>query len=286
MNITIVGLGLIGGSMAIDLKKRKFASHIIGVDSNILHANIAKHNGIVDETISLEDAIPKSDLIILAVPVNVAHKILPYLLDSIDNQIVTDVCSTKARLSRLTKNHPKRGNYVASHPMAGTENSGPWAAQANLFDGKACIICNPEESNGTAKKIVSTMYEALNMRIINMEAESHDVHAAYVSHISHISSFALALTVLEKEENEKNIFDLASGGFDSTVRLAKSNADMWTPIFMQNHENVVEVLDTYIQKLTDFKDALLRKSTEEMDKMIIDANKIRKILNQTRNGDS
>lgn len=280
MKITIVGLGLIGGSMAIDLKKRKFASHIIGVDNNILHANIALHNGIVDEIVKLEDAISKTDLIILAVPVNVAHKMLPEILDAVDNQIVTDVCSTKARLAKLTENHPKRGNYVACHPMAGTENSGPWAAQSHLFDGKACILCDVEKSNGTAKKIVTSMYESLNMRIIKMEAESHDVHAAYVSHISHISSFALALTVLEKESNEKNIFDLASGGFDSTVRLAKSNAEMWTPIFMQNHENVLEVLETYIQKLNGFKDALQRKNTEEMDQLIFDANKIRKILNK------
>jgi len=279
MKITIVGLGLIGGSMAIDLKKRKFASYIIGVDNNILHANIALHNGIVDEILTWEKAISKTDIVILAVPVNVAHKILPKILDALDNQIVTDVCSTKARLAKLTENHPKRGNYVACHPMAGTENSGPWAAQSNLFDGKACILCDVEKTNGTAKKIVTSMYESLNMRIIQMEAESHDVHAAYVSHISHISSFALALTVLEKENNEKNIFDLASGGFDSTVRLAKSNAEMWTPIFMQNHENVLEVLETYIQKLIGFKDVLQRKSTEEMDQLIFDANKIRKILN-------
>jgi prephenate dehydrogenase len=279
MKITIIGLGLIGGSMAIDLKKRKFASHIIGVDNNVLHANIAKQNGIVDELLLLKDAIPKSDLIILAVPVNIAHKILPDVLNMVDNQIVTDVCSTKARLAKLTKKHAKRGNYVASHPMAGTENSGPWAAESGLFDGKACIICNPNESHGTAMKIVSSMYETLNMRIINMDAESHDVHAAYVSHISHISSFALALTVLEKEQNEKNIFDLASGGFDSTVRLAKSNAEMWTPIFMQNHENVIEVLETYIHKLNGFKEALENKSIDEMDEMINQSNKIRKILN-------
>lgn len=286
MNITIVGLGLIGGSMAIDLRKRKFATRIIGVDSNVLHANIAKHNGIVDETLSLEDAIPKSDLIVLAVPVNIAHQLLPEVLNSVDSQIVTDVCSTKARLASLTENHPKRSNYVACHPMAGTENSGPWAAESGLFDGKACIICNSHQSNGTAKKIVSTMYETLNMRVIEMEAESHDVHAAYVSHISHISSFALALTVLEKEHNEKNIFDLASGGFDSTVRLAKSNAEMWTPIFMQNHENVLEVLETYIQKLIDFKNALMQKNTEDVDDLILNANKIRKILNMSKNGNS
>lgn len=280
MKITIVGLGLIGGSIAIDLRKRNFASRLIGVDNNLLHANIAKHNGIVDEILQLDVAIQQSDLIILAVPVNNAHALLPEVLDQVESQVVTDVSSTKARLASITKNHPKRGNYVASHPMAGTENSGPWAAQPGLFDGKACILCNTSESNGTAKKIVKSMYETLHMRIIEMDAENHDVHAAYVSHISHISSFALALTVLEKEHNEKNIFDLASGGFDSTVRLAKSNAEMWTPIFMQNHKNVLEVLETYIQNLDHFKNALTHKNNNAMDELIIRANKIRKILNQ------
>lgn len=278
MRLSIIGLGLIGGSMAIDLRKRGFANHIIGVDNNKIHAKTALNIGLVDEISELDEAITNSDIILLAIPAESTIKLLPKILDQVNQQIVTDVCSVKATICERVKYHPKRDQFVASHPMAGTENSGPWAAQSGLFDGKAVIFCDAEESDEKALKIVRKMYDFLNMHALFMNSYNHDVHVAYVSHISHISSFALALTVLDKEKNEKNIFDLASGGFDSTVRLAKSSADMWTSIFESNSENVVSVLDTYIQHLTEFKTAILSNNSTDISRLIHKANKIKKIL--------
>jgi len=278
MRIAIIGLGLIGGSMAIDLRKRGFASHITGVDSNKLHAHTALNIGLVDEIETIENATDNSEIVILAIPAAETVKILPKILDRVKNQIITDACSIKGNIAERIKYHQKRESYVATHPMAGTENSGPWAAQSGLYDGKAVIFCDSENSKPKALNTIKRMYEFLNMRPLYMNSNNHDVHVAYVSHISHISSFALALTVLDKEKNEKNIFDLASGGFDSTVRLAKSSADMWTSIFENNSENVIAVLDTYIDKLNKFKEAIDKKDTEQITEMIVKANRIKKIL--------
>jgi len=278
MRVAIIGLGLMGGSAAIDLRKRGFAEKIVGVDSHKLHAETALHIGLVDELAELEQAIEQSEMIILAVPADVAVKLLPKILDKVDEQIVTDMCSTKEMLCQVIKYHSKRQNYVASHPMAGTEFSGPWAASPGMFDGKAVIFCDAEESGIRSLAAFRRMYETLNMRPVFMDSSSHDRHAAFVSHISHISSFALALTVLDQEKNEKHIFDLASGGFDSTVRLAKSSAEMWSPVFEQNAENVVTVLDTYIEKLNRFRDAITQHDIAKITKLIQKSNKIQKIL--------
>jgi len=278
MQVAIIGLGLIGGSMAIDLRKRNFASKIIGVDSNNLHAQTALNIGIVDKIESLETAIEQSDIIILSIPASDTMKLLPKILDKTEHQIITDVCSVKGNICERIKYHSKRANYVATHPMAGTENSGPWAAQSGLFDGKAVIFCDSEDSSPQALMTIRKMYEYLNMRALFMNAYNHDVHVAYVSHISHISSFALALTVLEKEKNEKNIFDLASGGFDSTVRLAKSSAEMWAPIFEHNTENIRAVLETYINHLEEFKDLIIQNEKEKLIEIMNKANRIKKIL--------
>lgn len=278
MKICVIGLGLIGGSMAIDLKKRGFCKHVAGVDTNAGHAIKALDLGIVDEIVSLENGVKESDLVILAVPADATLKLLPDVMNLVNEQIVTDVCSTKESICESIKNHPKRMNFVAGHPMAGTEFSGPEAAFSGLFDGKATIICEDEKSSDKAKVAIQNLYETLNMRIIKMDSKNHDVHAAYVSHISHISSFALALTVLEQEANEKNIFDLASGGFDSTVRLAKSSAAMWAPILADNSENVTQVLQTYIDRLNDFKTAIEKKDLEAITQNIEEANKIKKVL--------
>ncbi len=278
MQIGIIGIGLIGGSMAIDLKKRGFADRVVGVENNRLHAAAAREMGLVDEIVSLDDCVAQSDIIVVATPVNAALRLIPEILDKVDTQIVTDVCSTKEKINESVHYHPKRKNFVASHPMAGTEYSGPWAALPGLFDGRAGIICNAEDSDIRAVEMIKKMYDCLNMRIIFMRAAHHDVHTAYVSHISHITSFALALTVLEKEKNEKNIFDLASGGFSSTVRLAKSNADMWAPIFSQNKENVLTVLDTYIEKLQEFKKHIAEYDENGVKELIHNANKIKRII--------
>ncbi|MCK9205875.1 MAG: prephenate dehydrogenase [Salinivirgaceae bacterium] len=278
MIVTIVGLGLMGGSAAIDLKKRGLASHIIGVDHDSINANAAMHIGFVDELLELDEAVEKAELVILAIPVDAALRVLPKILDKVDKQVVTDMCSTKGKLLEWVKYHPKRKQYVAAHPMAGTEFSGPWAAISNLFDGKAVIMCDTEDSDIRALALVKRMFETLNMRVIYMNGANHDVHAAYISHISHISSFALALTVLDKEKNEKHIFDLASGGFDSTVRLAKSSADMWAPIFEQNKENVITVLNTYISKLKEFRKHIENDEPEKIRQLIQDSNRIKRVL--------
>jgi len=283
MTTGIIGLGLIGGSMAIDLKRRGFADQVLGVEAEPVNAAAAEKIGLVDRIVSFEECIDESDVIILAVPVGTAVKMLPEVLDRFETagakkKVVMDVCSTKEHLSRSVKYHPMRPSYVASHPMAGTEYSGPWAAMPGLFDGHACIICDPEESESRAVRIVEELYTSLNMRTIYMNSSNHDVHTAYVSHISHVTSFALALTVLDKEKDEKHIFDLASGGFSSTVRLAKSSPDMWTPILSQNRNNVLRVMDTYIEKMQAFRTAIADGDEAAVRELIEEANKIRRII--------
>ena len=282
-NLGVIGLGLIGGSMAIDLKRKGFAQTVLGVDADPVNAAAAEKIGLVDRVVSLEECIDQSDVIILAVPVNAALKLLPMVLDRFEqtdakDKVVLDVCSTKEHLSRSVKYHSRRKMYVASHPMSGTEYSGPWAALPGLFDGRAGIICDSEESDRKAVKVVEELYSTLNMRIIYMNSTNHDVHTAYVSHVSHVISFALAQTVLEKEKDEKHIFDLASGGFASTARLAKSGADMWTPILLQNSDNVLRVMDTYIDKLNAFREAIADGDEDAVRRLIEEANKIRRII--------
>lgn len=280
MRIAIVGLGLIGGSMAIDLKRRGFADEIIGVESDHVNAEAALRIGLADRMASLEEAVAEADLTVLAIPVDAAVRILPQLLDAVrdTDKIVIDVCSVKEQLAKVAKYHPARARYVATHPMAGTEYSGPWAAMSGLFDSQACIIADSEESDPKAVRTVERLYSTLNMRTIHMNSSNHDVHTAYVSHISHITSFALALTVLAKEKDEKHIFDLASGGFSSTVRLAKSSADMWVPILNQNHDNVLQVIDTYIDKMKEFRTAIDEYDEKRIRGLIADANKIKRII--------
>ena len=286
MKVGIIGLGLIGGSMAIDLKRKGFAEEIIGVEADPVNAAAAQKIGLVDRTADLQECVDSSDVIIIAVPVGAAVRMLPQVLDRFaelskdgkTDKVVMDVCSTKEHLTRSVKYHPMRRNYVASHPMAGTEYSGPWAAMPGLYDGHACIICDSEESSPKAVRLVESLYEVLNMRTIYMNSSNHDVHTAYVSHISHVTSFALALTVLDKERDEKHIFDLASGGFSSTVRLAKSSPDMWTPILSQNRDNVLHVMDTYIEKMNAFRQAIADGDEDAVRGLIEDANRIRRII--------
>ncbi len=283
--VGVIGLGLIGGSMALDLKRRGFAREVLGVEQDPVAAEAAKTIGLVDEVLPYEDCIRRADIVVVAVPVGAAVKLVPDILNrfaameaSIPEKIVIDVCSTKSQICHATQYHPLRGQFVSTHPMAGTEYSGPWAAQPGLFDGRACIFANSEECSPKALKTIEELYAVLNMRPIYMNADQHDVHTAYVSHISHVTSFALALTVLDKEKDEKHIFDLASGGFSSTVRLAKSNADMWVPILSQNHDNILHVMDTYIDKMQQFRDAIATYDEAKIRELIQEANRIKKIL--------
>ena len=276
--VAIVGVGLIGGSLAIQLHEKKLSAKLIGVDANADHAKQAVELELVDEVMSLDDAIAASDVIILAIPVDILVTALPSIMDKIDNQIVIDLGSTKSQSIDAIKNHPKRGRYVATHPMWGTEYSGPQAAVRGAFENKAVIICNAEDSDADALEWVKGMYKKIGMHLLEMDAKAHDLHAAYVSHISHITSFALANTVLQKEKEENAIFELASAGFESTVRLAKSNPAMWVPIFMQNKENVLDVLKEHIAQLTRFKESIEKDDNEYLMRLIEDANKIRRII--------
>ncbi|MBD0364828.1 MAG: prephenate dehydrogenase [Flavisolibacter sp.] len=278
MVVAIVGIGLIGGSIAIALKEKGRVAKIIGVEANAAHAQKALERGLVDEIGSLEEAIEKANLIILAVPVDAIEMLLPKVLDKVEGQVVMDVGSIKAKIFETIKEHPKRGRFVATHPMWGTEYSGPEAAVKGAFAGKATVICDKEKSDADALAMVENLYRQLEMQIVYMDAVEHDVHVAYVSHISHITSFALANTVLEKEREEDAIFTLASGGFESTVRLAKSNPSMWVPIFMQNRDNVLDVLNEHISQLRKFKACLEKENYEYLEELIEKANKIRRII--------
>ncbi len=276
--IAIVGVGLIGGSLALQLHEKKISSRLIGVDTNKEHASMALELELVDEMMDLDHAIKEAEVIILAIPVDRITELLPALLDKIDQQIIVDLGSTKSQLTEAVQHHPKRGRYVATHPMWGTEYSGPQAAIRGAFENKAVIICNAGDSDPDALEWVKHMYKKIGMHLLEMEAVAHDLHAAYVSHISHITSFALANTVLEKEKEEQAIFELASAGFESTVRLAKSNPAMWVPIFMQNRENVLDVLKEHIAQLQRFRESIEKEDHGYLLKLIEDANKIRKII--------
>ena len=279
MKITIIGVGLIGGSMAMKLREHHFADYVFGVDLNENHLLEAKELGIIDEVSTLENAVKNSDLIIIAIPVDAARKILPTVLDLVnENQTVMDAGSTKLGIVNAVKNHQKRNRYVAFHPMWGTENSGPKSAVSESFSGRAAVICDQKDSAEDALSLVKKVAENLEMNLIYMNADEHDVHTAYISHISHITSYALANTVLEKEREEDTIFQLASSGFSSTVRLAKSHPEMWVPIFKQNKENVLDVLNEHISQLRKFKSALEKENYELLEELIKNANRIRGIL--------
>lgn len=278
MKAAVVGIGLIGGSMALALKEKGFIEKAIGVDNNETHTVKALELGLVDEIKSLEQAIRESDLVILAVPVHAISGLLPRVLDMVDRQVVMDVGSTKAAMLEVIAAHPKRSRFVASHPMWGTEYSGPEAAVKDAFAGRATVICNRDESDEDAVTLVEDLYKTLGMHLVYMDAAAHDVHVAYVSHISHITSFALANTVLEKEREEDAIFELASAGFASTVRLAKSNPETWASIFMENRENVLDVLNEHISQLRKFKACLEKENIEYLAELMTNANKIKRIL--------
>ncbi|HMT72810.1 MAG TPA: prephenate dehydrogenase [Chitinophagaceae bacterium] len=276
--IAIVGTGLIGGSLAIQLHEKKLSSRLIGVDASEENANKALELELVDEILPLDEAVSQADVIVLSVPVDVMMTVLPGILDNIEKQIVLDLGSTKSQLIEIIKSHPRRGRYVATHPMWGTEYSGPQAAVRGAYENKAVIICNQEESDADAVEWVKYMYKKIGMHLLEMEAAAHDLHAAYVSHISHITSFALANTVLEKEKEDSAIFEMASAGFESTVRLAKSNPAMWVPIFMQNRTNVLDVLNEHIEQLKRFRNSLSKGDEEELKQLIGEANKIKRII--------
>lgn len=279
MKVTIVGLGLIGGSMGIDLRKAGLADQLVGVDLNEEHGRKAVELGLVDRIEPEDKALAEADVIILAIPVNMMSALLPQVLDTIKkNAVVIDTGSTKSMICKSVSNHVNRPQFVAAHPIAGTENSGPTAAFSGLFTAMTNIICEREKSSEVALAVAEKVFSALGMKTIFMDPEEHDKHVAYVSHLSHVSSFLLGQTVLDIEKDEKNIFNLAGSGLASTVRLAKSSPDMWAPIFEQNAEYLGQALAEYIMHLQRFHYQLMKRNTKELYRILKEANKIRKVL--------
>lgn len=280
--VGIIGIGLIGGSIAKGLRSSGWATELIGIEANPAHAIKALSLRLVDEVLPLSEAIERVDILVCATPVDILVQIIPNVLDQLKpGQIVIEVGSTKTPVYEALKNHPKRVQFVSTHPMAGTEFSGPEAAVEGLFMGKRGVICDKELSSPEAIKTIESLYrDGLGMNLIYMESIDHDVHTAYISHISHICSFALANTVLEKEKNEERIFELASTGFESTVRLAKSSPETWSQIFHQNQENLMDVLDEYINTLLKYKGLMLSGSYDKLKDELGKANDIGRILNK------
>ncbi|MBR4995921.1 MAG: prephenate dehydrogenase [Alistipes sp.] len=279
MKATVIGLGLIGGSFALSLKQQGLCDEVTGIEHSEKNARKALELGLVERIVTLDEAIAESDLIVLATPVDTLPIMATKILNRINHkQIVMDMGSTKQELCEVTMMHPRRGRLVATHPMWGTENSGPEAAERNAFSGRTVVICERELSDEDALQTVERIYNCIGMPIRYMSAEEQDTHCAYVSHISHITSFALALTVLEKEREEEHIFDLAAGGFESTVRLAKSLPQTWAPIFLGNKYNILDVLREHIHQLQILRRMIERDDRDGLIEAMQRANKIRDIL--------
>ena len=280
MKVTVIGLGLIGGSMALDLRKAGLVTDVSGIDSNPEHAKQAIQLGLVERIDADKNSLSSADLVLLAIPVSSLSKLLPSILDTVKKDaVVIDAGSTKSFICRAVSGHKNREQFVASHPIAGTENSGPGAAFEGLFRNKTNIICEKSKSSAYALKVAERVFDVLGMSTIFMEPEEHDKHVAYVSHLSHVSSFLLGQTVLDIERDEKNIFALAGSGFASTVRLAKSSPDMWAPIFEQNAEYLSQALLEYIMHLQKFQYYLMKRDGKELHRIMTEANRIREILN-------
>lgn len=278
MKLGIIGLGLMGGSFALDFKSIYPKSKIFGLDKSKKNENRALELGLIDELITLEQ-LSKADVILVAIPVDKSLEELPKILNSVNKDtLVFDVGSTKLPICEALLNHPNRKNYLATHPMAGTEFSGPNAAVEGLYLNKNNIVCDIEKTNPKIYKKALQIFKMLNMNIIKMDSKSHDVHVAYVSHLSHISSFMLGKTVIEKEKNEKNIFDLAGSGFESTVRLAKSSPATWTPIFLQNKNNLVLAINEYISNLNQIKEMIEENNYSTLSSILNNTNRIKQIL--------
>ena len=279
MKVVVIGIGLIGGSMVLDIKALHPDATILGMDANENHLQQAIDLGVVEKQGTTDD-LADADFVIVSVPVDIALVVLPQVLDTVgENTIVFEVGSTKLPICEAVANHPKRRNYIATHPIAGTEFSGPSAAIKGLFQGKTNIICEVEKTTFKLQEKALQLFTALGMRIRYMDPEAHDKHIAYVSHLSHISSFMLGKTVIDKETEEQDIFDMAGSGFESTVRLAKSSPAMWTPIFKQNKKQVVNTLDEYISNLSKFRELLENDDFDAIYEEMQSVNRIKEILN-------
>ena len=277
-NIYIIGVGLIGGSFALDIRQLYPNANIFGIDHSELNLTKASALGIINDVATVND-LSHADLVVVAIPVNVIVEQLPIILSNIsDNTLVIDTGSTKEAICQAVKNHPRRRNFLATHPIAGTEFSGPSSAIHSLYKGQTNIICQVEETAFKLQEKALKLFDGMGMRIRYMKPKAHDQHIAYVSHLSHISSFMLGKTVIEKEKNERDIFDMAGSGFESTVRLAKSSPEMWTPIFRQNKINILKTLEEYIANLSQFKHHIENDDFDSIYHEMKSTNHIKEIL--------
>ncbi len=280
--IGIIGLGLLGGSFALALRKQTGAK-IFGIDKNSAHLFKALKMGLVDQKMEETDWV-NLDLVVIAIPVNTIPKVTAEILDKVSkNCLVFDTGSIKAPICKALDSHFKRDQFLAVHPIAGTEFSGPEAALHNLFEGKKCIICDSGNTRNDLLEKGIEILQSLNMQVDSMDSISHDKHIAYVSHLSHISSFMLGKTVLEIEQSEKNIFNMAGSGFASTVRLAKSSAETWTPIFMENKSPILKALKEYIKNLESFASCMETDDEKSIFQTMKETNYIGNILDQNGN---
>lgn len=279
MKALIIGVGLIGGSFALSLKDNDLADEVIGCDASAANLDKALRLGLIDRAATIDEALPEADLVVLASPVDTIPLLAVKILNRVsDRQTVIDVGSTKGELCEVISQHRRRCRFVATHPMWGTEFSGPEAAMHGAFKGRKVVICDAGESAADAVELVEGIYRAFGMECLRMGGEEQDLHTAYVSHISHITSFALALTVLEKERETQHIFDLAGGGFESTVRLAKSSAATWVPILLKNKYNILDVLREHIHQLNVLRVMIERDDREGLRSAIERANEVQNIL--------
>lgn len=281
MRVFIIGLGLIGGSLAKNLRASGFADEIIGFDRAAENLSYCLENKIIDESLDVIEGAKSADIIILATPVDGILELMPSLLDQLEEQVVVDMGSTKKEIADLAQKHPNGKNFVAAHPMAGIENSGPAASFEALFVNKVAIICNQERNARMPLNLVKLLFKSLDMKLIYMDAEEHDKDLAYLSHLSHILSFSLALTAYNVDDKERNIYNLAGGGFASTVRLAGSSAAMWNPIFLQNKDNMLGALELYISNLELFRKYIKNNDKEGLNQLMEKSNTIYKIINQS-----
>ncbi len=279
MKVFIVGTGLIGGSFSLDIQEAYPEAKVYGIDHNPAHLAEAKKLGVIHEEATFTD-LSQADFVFITIPVDSSLNLIPEVLDIIhDHAVVIDAGSTKQRICEAVAAHPKRRNFLAAHPISGTEFSGPKAALKGLYKDKTNIICEVEKTAFKLQEKALDIFSKIGMRIRYMDPVSHDRHIAYVSHLSHISSFMLGKTVIEKEKNERDIFDMAGSGFESTVRLAKSSPAMWTPIFEQNKTNVIETLEEYIRNLERFKQLMQEDNFKAIYEEMENTNHIRNILN-------
>ena len=279
MNVGVIGLGLIGGSIALKIKEIDKNTVIYGLDKDLDSMSYSLSKGIIDKKLDI-NSINNLKYIFIAIPVDAIKSEIESILNKISNNtLVVDLGSTKYEICKKVQDHSNRKNFLAAHPIAGTEFSGPSAAINNLFDNKVLILCETEKTDQDLLSDALKIFDLMNMNIINMDSIEHDKHIAYVSHLSHISSFMLGKTVMNKEKDQDTIYDMAGSGFESTVRLAKSSPETWASIFIENKNNIVESLDEYISNINNFKILIENGDKEKLSAEMKKINGIKEILN-------